>query len=82
MIFPFLYSSGRNGKGLLLVGGVFIVFGSLITVYPQILVWLISSLFFCIGLILFGWGMTIYQASKKKSSSPYIEYEELWKGRK
>jgi hypothetical protein len=74
---------GQQGKGLLFLGFLLFLFGILIAAYPEILVWIISSFFILVGVILFSIGLQIYQRKKKmNAAAPFMDYSDVWQLKK
>ncbi len=69
---------GGNGKGMLIFGGILILFGIAVSLRPEILVFLISSFFIFIGLILFSIGLRKYQRSKKSPNPVFHPEDKFW----
>ncbi len=75
---PLFFRLG-SGKALLWVGGVFVLFGILVALDPQILVFLISGFFILVGGTLFAVGLTLYQAAKRRGGGKAFVEERTWK---
>jgi uncharacterized membrane protein HdeD (DUF308 family) len=78
MILPFFL--GKQGKTLLLLGALLMLFGVIVATNPEILVWIVSSFFIFLGAVLFTIGLSLYQQQKKMraSSGPFMEYLSDW----
>ncbi len=78
MRIQFTQRGGPIGSSLIGVGGLFMVFGVLVLVYPELLALLFAGATIFFGILIAGWGVRLRRVERRGSSDdstwPPTEY--------